>query len=205
MSPLIAIGVLYLVHLYNKKQHLSKLPILRYPAHNVCTIWPLSTTNDILLRTMSHFATCWSQMTIDPYQKQQISCIQCGASPNKVWKLNFLMYCVYKVYKWPLNFIRNNWVFYSICYTYTLNIRQIQASNPSLPDILCSQHCHNVTPIDPKWLLSSSKDDTICILNVKHRNQISNQSKLPSSLRYCIYKDSTIWPLFNPTDLYTPP
>ena len=54
---------------------------------------------------------------------------------------------------------------YSMWYTYILNMRSVQAS---LVEISCLQGFHNVTPVDPKWPLTSTKNNRALVLNVVH-------------------------------------
>ena len=50
-------------------------------------------------------------------------------------------------------------------YTYILNMRFVQAS---LLEISCLKGFHNLTPVDPKWPLTSTKNNRLLVLNVVH-------------------------------------
>ena len=52
-----------------------------------------------------------------------------------------------------------------MCYTYILNMRSVQAS---LLEISCLQGFINLTPVDPKWLLTSTKNNRLLVLIVVH-------------------------------------
>ena len=58
---------------------------------------------------------------------------------------------------------------------------------------------------DPKWPLTSTKNNRVLVLNVVHLHTTYEIcSKLPC-LRYHVYKVFTIWPLLTPNDLWPPP
>ena len=54
---------------------------------------------------------------------------------------------------------------YSMWYAHIPNIRSVQAS---LLEISCLQGFHNLTPVDPKWPLTSTKNNRVLVLNVVH-------------------------------------
>ena len=86
-------------------------------------------------------------------------------------KLPFLRYRIYKVYTvWPLLTPNDLWpppktigFFYSMWHTYIPNMRSVQAS---WLEISCLQGFHNLTPVDPKWPLTSTKNNRLLVLNV---------------------------------------
>ena len=88
-------------------------------------------------------------------------------------KLPCLRYCVYKVFTiWPLLTPNDLWpppktigFLYLMWYTYILNMRSVQAS---LLEISCLQGFHNLTLVDPKWPLTSIKNNRLLVLNVIH-------------------------------------
>ena len=52
---------------------------------------------------------------------------------------------------------------YSMWYAYIPNTRSVQAS---LLEISCLQGFYNLTPVDPKWPLTSTKNNRVLVLNV---------------------------------------
>ena len=48
-------------------------------------------------------------------------------------------------------------------HTYIPNMRSVQAS---LVETSCLHGFHNLTPVDPKWPLTSTKNNRLCVLNV---------------------------------------
>ena len=115
-------------------------------------------------------------MTFDIHQKQYTSCTYCGTPAFQIWDLlkpPFLRYHVYKVFTiWPLLTPNDLWpppktigFLYSMWYTYIPNMRSVQAS---LLEISCLQGLHNLTPVDPKWPLTSTKNNRLLVLNVMH-------------------------------------
>ena len=66
--------------------------------------------------------------------------------------------------KWPLNLHQKRIGFLSsMWHTYILNMRSVQAS---WLEISCLQGFHNLTPVDPKWPLTSTKNNRLLVLNV---------------------------------------
>ena len=71
---------------------------------------------------------------------------------------------------------------YSMWYTYIPNMRSVQAS---LVEISCLQGFlqgfHNLTPVDPKWPLTSTKNNRLLVLNVVHlHTKYENCPSFPS-------------------------
>ena len=131
---------------------------------------------DIVFTRFSQFDPCWPQMTFDLHQKQKASFTQCGTPIYQIWalsKLSLLGYRVYKVFTiWPLLTPNDLWpppktkgFFYSMWYTYIPNMSSVQAF---LVEISCLQGFHNLTPVDPKWPLTSTKINRLLVLNVVH-------------------------------------
>ena len=52
-----------------------------------------------------------------------------------------------------------------MCHSYIPNMRSVQAS---LVEISCLQGFHNLTPVDHKWPLTSTKNNRVLVLNVVH-------------------------------------
>ena len=97
-------------------------------------------------------------------------------STYQIWdlfNLPFLRYRVYKVFTiWPLLTANDLWplpktigFLYLIRYTYIPNMRFVQVS---LLEISCLQGFHNLTPVDPKWPLTSTKTNRLLVLNKVH-------------------------------------
>ena len=68
---------------------------------------------------------------------------------------------------WPLNELWPKPIgfLYSMWYTYIPNMRPVQTS---LLEISCLQGFYNLTPVDPKWPLTSTKNNRLLELNVVH-------------------------------------
>ena len=107
--------------------------------------------------------------------------------------------------KWPLTSTKNNRVL-------VLNVVHLHTKYeicPSFPswDIVFTRFLkcfHNLTPVDPKWPLTSTK--TIGFLYSMWHSYIPNMRSVQASLlRYRVYKVFTIWPLLTPNDLWPPP
>ena len=154
--------VLNVVHLHTK--------------YEICPSFP---SWDIVFTRFSQFDPCWPQMTFDLHQKQSRvlvlnvvhlhtkyeicpsftssdMCLQAGARTSPLLTANDL---------WPppktIEFL------YSMWYTYIPNMRSVQVS---LLEILCLQGFHNLTPVDPKWPLTSTKINRVLVLNMVHLN-----------------------------------
>ena len=66
---------------------------------------------------------------------------------------------------WPLTCTKTIGFLYLMWYTYIPNMRSVQAS---LLEISCLQGFHNLTPVDLKWPLTSTKNNRLLVLNVVH-------------------------------------
>ena len=93
---------------------------------------------------------------------------------NRPWDLSKLPCLRYHVYKvstiWPLLTPDDPWpppktigFLYSMWHSYIPNMRSVQAS---LVEISCLQGFHILTPVDPKWPLTSTKNNRLLVLNV---------------------------------------
>ena len=173
----------------NQIWDLSKLPFLSHCVYKVFTIlpvdpkWPLTSTksNRLLVLNRVHLHT-----------KYEI----CPSFPS--WDL-----CVYMVFTicpmltpndlWPppkpIDFL------YSMRYTYIPNMRSVQVS---LLEISCLQGFNNLTPVDPKWPLTSTKNNRLLVLNKVHLHIKYEICPSFPFLRYRVYKVFTIWPLLTP-------
>ena len=142
---------------------MSKLPCLRYCVYKVFTIWPLLTPNDLWPppKTIGFLYLMWyiyiPNMRSIQASLLEISCLQGFYNVFTIWPLltpNDL---------WPLP--KTIGFFYLMWYTYIPNMRCIQAS---LLEISCLQGFHNLTPVEPKWPLTSTKNNRRLVLNVIH-------------------------------------
>ena len=73
---------------------------------------------------------------------------------------------------WPLLTPNDPWpppktigFLYLMWHSYIPNMRSVQTS---LVEISCLQGFHNLTPVDPKWPLTSTKNNRLLVLNVVH-------------------------------------
>ena len=110
---------------------------------------------------------------------------------------------------WPLLTPNDLWpppktigFLYSMWHSYIPNMRSVQASHV---EISCLQGFHNLTPVDPKWPLTSTKNNRLLVLNVVHLHTTYEICPSFPCLRYRVYKVFTIWPLLTPNDLWPPP
>ena len=74
----------------------------------------------------------------------------------------------------------------------------------SLLEISCLQSFNNLTSVDPKCPLTSTKNNRLLVLNVVHLHTKWDLSKVPF-WRYHVYKVFTIWSLLTLNDIWPPP
>ena len=123
---------------------------------------PLLTPNDLWPppKTIGFLYSMWYTYIPNMRSVQaslfQISCLQAGVRTSPLLTPNDL---------WPppktIGFL------YSMWYTYIPNTRSVQVS---LLEILYLQGFHNLTPVDPKWPLTSTKNNRVLVFNVVHLN-----------------------------------
>ena len=152
--------------------------------------WPLtSTKNNRLLYSLWY--TYIPNMRSVKSSLLEISCLRGLSQFDPCWPPNDL---------WPppktIGFL------YSMWYTCILHMRSVQYS---LLEISCLQGFHNLTPVDPKWPLTSTKTNRLLVLNVVHLHTKYEICPMLPFLRYRVYKVFTMWSLLTPNDLWPPP
>ena len=161
--------------------------------HNFTSVdpkWPLTSTknNRLLELNVVHLHT-----------KYEI----CPSLPS--WDI-----MVYKVFTiWSLLTSNDNWpppktigFLCSMCYTYIPNMRSVQAS---LLEISCLQSFNNLTPVDPKWPLTSTKNNRLLVLIVVHLHTKYEICPSFPSLDIVFTRFSQFDPCWPPHDLWPPP
>ena len=110
--------------------------------------WPPPKT----IGSCTHYGTPIPNMRSVQASLLEISCLQAQVRTSPVLTPHDL---------WPppktIGFL------YSMWYAYIPNIISVQAS---LLEISCLQDFHNLTPVDPKWPLTSTKNNRVLVLNV---------------------------------------
>ena len=113
-------------------------------------------------------------MTFDLYQKQEGSCSHHNTYIYCIWnlsKLPTLRYCVNKIFRlWPLVTPDDLWpppktigIIYSIWAIYLPSMRSLGVT---LLEISCLQGFDRLTCCDPKWPLTSTKNNRDHLLNM---------------------------------------
>ena len=140
---------------YTKHEISPSFPVFRYCSCKIFTIWCLMTPNDLLsqLKTIGFLYSMWYS--------------------NRPNIRSCLRYHVYKVFTiWPLmtfDLHQKQYCSCTQCGTPTVHTKyEICPSFPSW-DIVFTRHLqcfHNLTPVDPKWPLTSTKNNRLLVLNV---------------------------------------
>ena len=146
----------------------------------------------------------WPQMTLDLHQNKALVLIVvhlhtkyeiCQIFPS--WDIVFTRFTQFDPC-WPPNDMwpppKTIGCLYSMWYTCILHMRSVQYKG-----------FHNLTPVDPKWPLTSTKNNRVLVLNVVHLHTKYEICPSFPSWDIVFTRFFTIWPLLTTNDLWPPP
>ena len=90
---------------------------------------------------------------------------------------------------------------HSMWATYMLSMRSLTVTLFEMKSLQGTDH---LTSGDPRWPLTSTKNNMVLCLTITHLHTIWNSSKLPT-LRYGVNKVFRVCPKVTPNDLWPPP